>query len=195
VPIDRSNGWEAIAESIIGNAPRSTVGVTRVEAWTRALPAGAAVLDLGCGPGGPRSQCLHDAGLKVHAIDASPTLAEAYRHRFPRAKVACEAVEEMSCFDRTFDGVLAWGLMFLLPEETQRSLIGRVARALSQDGRFLFTAPAQACTWADLSTGRPSLSLGAEAYTRVLHGAGLAVLREYDDEGENHYYDAVKLAP
>jgi hypothetical protein len=52
--------------------------------------------------------------------------------------------------------------------------------------------PAQACTWNDLTTGRPSRSLGAAAYRAILAEAGLVLLAEYDDEGDNHYYDAAR---
>lgn len=104
----------------------------------------------------------------------------------------CEPVEESSFFGETFDGVLAWGLMFLLSPETQRALIHRVASVLKPGGKFLFTAPAQACTWDDLATGRQSLSLGANAYKTILADAGLTLLAEYDDEGENHYCDAFR---
>ena len=120
-------------------------------------------------------------------------MASAYQARFPLARVVCEPVEDSSFFDRMFDGVLAWGLMFLLPAETQRSLIHRVGTVMNAGGRFLFTAPFQVCTWADLSTHEPSLSLGRSAYISILADAGFKLIAEYTDEGENHYYDAVKV--
>ncbi|HMI63810.1 MAG TPA: class I SAM-dependent methyltransferase, partial [Puia sp.] len=45
--------------------------------------------------------------------------------------VACESVERSSFFNRSFDGVIAVGLMFLLSEETQRTLIPKMAAALN----------------------------------------------------------------
>jgi hypothetical protein len=80
----------------------------------------------------------------------------------------------------------------LLPAEVQRRVIARTARALRPGGRFLFTAPSPPCTWADLSTGRASRSLGAEAYRSALTRAGFAAVDEHDDEGDNHYYDAIR---
>jgi len=41
-------------------------------------------------------------------------------------------------------------------------------------------------------TGLESRSLGAEEYRSHLLAVGLSVLREHDDEGGNHYFDAVK---
>jgi hypothetical protein len=63
---------------------------------------------------------------------------------------------------------------------------------LKPGARFLFTAPAQVCEWSDNSTGRLSRSLGMDTYRAVLADAHLALVAEYEDEGENHYYDAVK---
>jgi hypothetical protein len=54
------------------------------------------------------------------------------------------------------------------------------------------TAPAQPLTWLDAMTDEESRSLGAETYRALLKDAGFLVAREYEDEGENHYYDAVK---
>ena len=46
-------------------------------------------------------------------------------------------VEASAFFDRTFDGVLAWGLLFLLTPAAQALVIEKVARALDPGGRFL----------------------------------------------------------
>jgi SAM-dependent methyltransferase len=135
---------------------------------------------------------LIDEGFVICGIDASPTLTATFRSRFPHAHVACETVEGSSFFGRTFDAVLAVGLIFLLPADAQRDLIRRVAQALKPGGRFLFTSPADDCTWTDVLTGRRSRSLGTEDYKVILGGAGLALLSEYLDEGDNHYYDARK---
>lgn len=186
-----SNGWEAVAADFIRDGRRSRVGVAVVADWVMQLPTGCSVLDLGCGPGVPRSEPLHARGV-VFAVDASPSLAHAYQERFPSAHVACEAAETSALFERQFDGVLAWGLLFLLPPETQREVIRRVGRAVTLGGRFLFTAPWQVATWTDHSTGRPSTSLGRDTYHEVLGSAGLTVVREHEDEGGNHYYESVK---
>lgn len=37
-------------------------------------------------------------------------------------------------------------------------------------------------------TGRKSFSLGADAYRKLASAAGLSVVDETEDEGENHYY-------
>lgn len=192
VASDLSNGWEAIADRLI--AVRSAVGAEVVRDWAHSLPAGGAVVDIGCGAGVPVSATLIDAGLQVFGIDASSTLLAAFRQRFPMARLACEAAEESGLFGRTFDGAVAIGLLFLLPPEGQRAVIGRVASALNPGGRFLFTAPRQRCEWTDILTGRPSRSLGFDTYERILGAVGMRVMATHVDEGENHYIDAERVA-
>jgi SAM-dependent methyltransferase len=189
---DSSHGWEGVAGHFLAYAPHSTIGVATVRQWAAGLPSAAAVLDLGCGPGGPRSAALQAAGLTLFGVDAAPTLAAAYATRFPTAHVACEAVEHSTFFQRQFEAALAWGLLFLLPPDTQLEVIHRVSSALRPGGRFLFTAPALACEWKDTSTGRPSLSLGRSVYEMALRQDGLQLRSTTLDEGENHYYDAIK---
>lgn len=106
--------------------------------------------------------------------------------------MVCEAVQDARFFDRTFDGVLAWGLMFLLSSEDQRRLIRRIAEILVPGDRLLFTSPAEPVVWNDAMTGLESRSLGGEEYRRLLSAVGLRVTSEYEDEGQNHYFDAGK---
>lgn len=188
IPEDRSNGYDAVWSEFVSIRTGSAVGVATVREWARELPRDAAVLDLGCGHGVPISQVLVDAGHAVYGVDSSHSMVAAFRARFPDAPAECATVEESAFFGRAFDGVVAWGLMFLLRPDAQAKLIHKVARALEPGGRFLFTAPRQACEWPDSLTGRKSESLGSEAYREILEAAGLVVVAEAEDEGENHYY-------
>lgn len=186
---DRSNGYESVAaQYIAGRGTGGTIGVRQVRDWAATLRAGGVVLDLGCGPGFPVTQVLIDAGFRVYGVDASPSMVAAFEARFPGVKVICEPVETSTFFRRTFDGVIAWGLLFLLRPAVQERVIRKVARALAPNGRFVFTAPRQASEWNDAMTGRPSVSLGAERYRRVVEAAGLVMIGETEDEGENRYY-------
>jgi SAM-dependent methyltransferase len=128
----------------------------------------------------------------VFGVDAAPSFVSAFRRNLPNTPVVCEAVQDSSFFDRIFDGVLGWGLIFLLSVEDQRRLIQRIAGILAPGGRLLFTSPAEPVVWSDAMTGLESRSLGAEEYRRHLSAVGISVTSEYEDEGENHYFDAVK---
>ena len=188
---DAANGYETAASDFISRRSPH-IGVATVRSWARSLPPGASILDLGCGHGVPITKALLDDRFEVFGIDASPTLTSSFRARFPCAQVRCEPVESSRLFDRAFDGVIAIGLMFLLSPQTQADLLRKAAAALNPGGRLLFTSPAQQCRWNDGLTGCESVSLGADTYKALLTSAGLTVVGEYVDEGENHYYDAVR---
>jgi len=191
---DKSNGYDEIAAIFISGRGRnhSGVGASVVTDWSQKLPDRATVLDLGCGNGVPISQALIERGFNVYGVDASARMVAAFRASFPTVPVECAAVEDSDFFGRTFDGVVAWGLFFLLDAEVQRRLIAKVAAVLPSGGRLLFTAPSESCSWADAMTGRTSISLGYEAYRKALEAEGMSLVGTRLDEGENHYYFAQK---
>lgn len=188
---DRSEGWDAVAETFM--TARSRAGAALVRSWAgHALPAATTILDLGCGSGKPIAEALVGDGFAVWGIDASPSLLAAYRNTVPGMPARCEAVQDSDFFARRFIGVVAIGLVFLLSEADQRTLLARVADVLEPGGRFLFSAPRQRCEWRDSLTRRVSRSLGVEAYAAQLGDHGLIVAQYLTDEGRNHYYDVVK---
>ena len=193
--VDRSNGYEAVAKDFLarrGSGRSTGVGVHAVRRWAQALPHGASVIDLGCGPGFPITEVLVAEGLNVFAVDAAPSFVEAFRRNLPNTPVVCATVQDSTFFDRTFDGALAWGLIFLLSPDDQRHLIQRIVDILVPGGRLLFTSCAEPVVWNDAMTGLESRSLGAEEYRRQLSAVGLSVTGEFEDEGQNHYYDVRK---
>jgi|ERR1035437_205402 SAM-dependent methyltransferase len=195
--MDRSNGYEEIAPEFLarrGSSRSTGIGVKEVRKWARTLPPGASVIDLGCGPGFPITEVLVAERLSTFGVDAAPSFVQAFRRNLPNTPVVCQSVQDSTFFDRTFDGVLAWGLIFLLSPEEQRRLIERIAGILAPGGRLLFTSPAEPIVWNDAMTGVESRSLGAEEYYRHLSAVGLSVTSEYEDEGQNHYFDAFKDA-
>lgn len=192
---DRSQGWEAVAGQLAAARSRAHIGADVVRGWAGQLEPRSAVVDIGCGSGEPVPDILAEAGHLLWGIDASPTLAAIYRARFPSSTVTCEAAEDSGLFGRQFDAAVAVGLLFLLPAESQRAIIARVGQALNPGGRFLFTAPRQACEWDDVLTGEKSLSLGHEAYRQALEAASMRLQECFTDEGENHYYSAIREGP
>jgi SAM-dependent methyltransferase len=193
--MDRSNGYERVSEEFLGRrgSGRSMgVGVDAVRKWARMLPCGGAIIDLGCGPGLPLTEVLVAEGLNAFGVDAAPSFVQAFQRNLPNTPVVCEAVQDSRFFDRTFDAVLAWGLIFLLGAEDQRRLIQRIAGILVPGGRLLFTSPAKPLVWNDAMTGLESRSLGAEEYSRQLLAVDISISNEYEDRDQNHYFDAFK---
>ena len=192
--IDESNGYDSIAETYIKGRGRAVngIGASTARTWARNFTAGSVILDLGCGTGIPVTKILVDAGLSAYAVDASPKMVKDFRQHFPNVPVACESVERSHFFDRRFDGIISVGLMFLLSEDVQRTLIPKMAAALNPGGRLLFTAPFDIVEWNDAMTDKPSRSLGAERYRALMSASGLSIMDELRDEGGNHYFSGIR---
>jgi cyclopropane fatty-acyl-phospholipid synthase-like methyltransferase len=195
--MDRSNGYEAVSREFLarrgsGSTRSTAIGVKEVRRWAKTLPRGSSVIDLGCGPGFPITAVLVEEGLDVFGVDAAPSFVAAFQRNLPGIPILCEAVQDSRFFARTFDAVLAVGLMFLLNAEDQHRLIESFAEMLVPRGRLLFTSTAKPRVWNDAMTGLESTSLGAEQYGKLLSAVDLLVAEEYEDIGESHYFDAVK---
>ena len=157
------------------------------------MPHGSSVLDAGCGRGFPITAVLIEEGLQVFAVDGAPSFVAAFQRNLPGVPIVCEPIQESGFFERTFDAVLAIGLIFLFKVEEQHHLVRRFAEILVPGGRLLFTAGAEPGAWNDAMTGLESISLGAEGYRKLLEGTGFSVENEYEDMGGNHYFDAFKM--
>jgi len=195
--MDLSNGYESVSEEFLARRGNSrtrsnAIGAKEVRKWAKTLPRGSSIIDLGCGPGFPITVVLVEEGLQVFGVDAAPSFVAAFQRNLPGIPIVCESVLESRLFDRTFDAVLSIGLMFLLKAEEQHRLIRRFADLLVPGGRLLFTATAEPYVGTDCMTELESISLGAEEYRKLLGAAGISVAEEYEDVGENHYFDAFK---
>ena len=192
--MDLSNGYESVSAEFLARRGSSktrshAIGVKEVREWAKTLPRGSSVIDLGCGPGFPITVVLVEEGLRVFGVDAAPSFVSAFQRNLPGTPIVCESVLESSFFDLTFDAVLSIGLMFLLKAEEQHRLIRRFADIVVPGGRVLFTSTAKPHVWTDVMTGLESISLGAEEYKKLLGAAGISVAEEYEDVGENHYFE------
>ncbi len=192
---DLSNGYEEFASEFIKARSRN-IGVSLVTEWTKKLPPNATVIDIGCGNGIPITNTLIDIGtgngINVFAIDASPFMVQAFSKQFPTIKAKCESVQQSDFFNERYDGVVAIGIMFLLSEPEQLTLIKKISTIIKKGGNFLFSAPTEKGNWKDVITGRESISLGKQAYTKALENAGFQLLGTMADEGGGNYYNAHK---
>jgi len=193
--MDETNGYERIASIFIKGRGQAVngIGKSSVRKWAQTLRVNSTVLDLGCGTGIPVTMVLIEEAMIVYGIDASPTMVRVFRQNFPHSPVACEAIEDSLFFSRKFDAIIAWGLMFLLPPQIQETVIQKAANALQNGGKFLFTATGKNNKWKDAMTDQLSISLDPGKYKELLTASGLALVDEFEDEGENHYFDAVRI--
>jgi SAM-dependent methyltransferase len=106
---------------------------TRLRRFLALLPAGGAVLELGCGAGNHSAEMLA-AGFAVRPTDGSPEMAEVASHRLGRP-VETMLFHELDAQD-AYDGVWASACLLHVPRDELTGILGRIHRALRSSGVF-----------------------------------------------------------
>jgi SAM-dependent methyltransferase len=143
------------------------------------LPAGASILDVGCGSGWPIGAALLERGYQVTGMDASPGLIAHAQATLPAGVWSVGDMRE-SLPPGPFDGVLAWHSLFHLSPDDQSRVLPKLAACVADRGRLMFTSGQAHGEIIGDWRGEPlyHASLGPEAYRALLADAGLRV--EYD---------------
>ncbi|MEM7400630.1 MAG: class I SAM-dependent methyltransferase [Pseudomonadota bacterium] len=187
--MDSALAYEKNAHDFLHQRDQSLIGVKVISEWAKKLQTGSSIIEIACGGGNPISKVLIETGLVVWAMDSSKTLISEFQSRFPNVPTKCERVQDSNFFNKKFDAVIAIGLIFLLPENEQTSLIKKVAKIMKPNGNFLFTAPIEMGAWKDANTGIECFSLGHDKYEELLEASGLQITDTFYDEGNNNYYE------
>jgi cyclopropane fatty-acyl-phospholipid synthase-like methyltransferase len=109
-------------------------------ALTRGLPAGATVLDLGCGAGVPVTSWLAER-FTVTGVDLSARQLALARENAPGATFLKADMGQVGFPPASFDAVVSLYAIIHLPREEQPALLARLARWLKPGGGFLATWP------------------------------------------------------
>jgi len=104
------------------------------ESFLAHVPAGGAVLDLGCGSGWAAAH-FAEQGFVVTAMDGSQGLADEARARYG-VDVIVQPFEKME-WENAFDGIWAWFTLMHAPRDTMDANLARVARAIKPGGQFM----------------------------------------------------------
>lgn len=103
------------------------------------VPAGASILDIGCGSGQPISRYLIEHGFDVVGVDSSPTLISLCRSRFPDQEWIVADMRTLSV-NRTFHGLIAWDSFFHLSHDHQRQMFSIFSRHSAAGAALMFTS-------------------------------------------------------
>jgi SAM-dependent methyltransferase len=142
-----------------------------------ALPAGASVLDIGCGGGSPVARHLVNNGCSVTGIDTSPTLISLCRERMPEQVWTIADMRSLA-LKRTFDGVLAWDSFFHLNPDDQRAMFEVFAAHAGASAVLMFNAGPAHGTAIGAYKGDPlyHASLDPDEYETLLVQSGFKIL-------------------
>jgi SAM-dependent methyltransferase len=149
----------------------------------RRLPAGAEVLDLGCGCGVPVARALVRAGFAVTGVDLSDVQIDRARGLVPEATFLRADASEVSFRPDSFDAVVSLYMLIHLPLAEQPPLIRRIRQWLRPGGILLATTGHTAWTGTEpdwLGGGAPMWwsHPDAAAYRGWFEAAGLDVLSQ-----------------
>jgi SAM-dependent methyltransferase len=117
------------------------------------LPAGARVVDLGCGSG-VFTNVLHRRGYKCAGVDLSPNLIAIARANFSGIEFRTGDIERLPFPDGSFDGALLSGVLHHLPERSRCA--AEVFRILRPGGKFVAFDPNRMNPFMYLYRDRPS---------------------------------------
>ena len=134
---------------------------------------GGRVLDLGCGAGDPIADYIARRGFEVVGVDASPSMLEIARERFPDGDWRRADMRELELSER-FDGVIAWNSFFhLMPD-----VLGRIARHMNAGAALMVTVGPRAGEVAGWVGGESIYhsSLAPDEYREILGEEGIEVL-------------------
>jgi SAM-dependent methyltransferase len=162
-------------------------GDTKYQAWLGELggriPAGGAVLDLGCGSGLPVARNLTEAGYRVTGVDISDVQIRRARQLIPQAEFVQADVMAVEFSPDSFAAVVSFFALIHLPLDDQLPLLKRVASWLRPGGLFVATTGYWAWTGTEenwLGSGAPMWWSHADvaAYRAWISQAGLSIERE-----------------
>jgi SAM-dependent methyltransferase len=158
------------------------------------LPAGAKILDLGCGCGVPADRWLAAHGYDVTGVDVSSVQIRRAKELVPDARFTCEDMSRVRFPPRSFDAVIALYSLIHVPLPEQQVVIRSIHTWLQPAGRLLAIVGAFAWTGTEddwLGSGAAMWWSQEEptTYVRWLSETGFEVLWNRfvpeDDGGHN----------
>ena len=148
--------------------------------FAQRLPAGARVLDLGCGPGVPSTRALAQR-FEVVGVDISAAQIELARTNVPEATFIHGDLTLIDLPEASLDGVTAFYSIAHVPREHHPRVFARIARWLVPGGLFLATLGAtDDPDWIGEWLGGPMFFSSHDADTNraLLRAAGFTLERD-----------------
>jgi cyclopropane fatty-acyl-phospholipid synthase-like methyltransferase len=191
-------GYDAITETYAAwtAATSDPARITWLERFAARLPDKAAVLELGCGQGGPSTAFLAERS-ELLGIDISAHQLDRARVNVPAATFELADMSDVVFDPGRFDGIVALYSIIHVPRERHALLFGRIATWLKAGGWFLASFGTEDDPGgSELWLGSPMYFSGFDAMTNLamLEDAGLRVadheivtLHEPPPEGDTRF--------
>lgn len=110
----------------------------QIEALFRALPAGASILDVGCGTG-EQLRLAESCGLTAVGVEPAPGMLEIARRNVPVARIEQGVATQLPFADAMFDAVIEIEVLRYLHRDELRQALHEARRVLKPSGQVLIT--------------------------------------------------------
>jgi 8-oxo-dGTP pyrophosphatase MutT (NUDIX family)/SAM-dependent methyltransferase len=188
-------GYDAISLAYRDDAGRphssSAEDVSKYAGWADELadllPAGARVIDLGCGSGVPGTRLLTERGLRVAGVDFSAVQLRRARRLVPAAGLIQADLAELRLRPASVDAAVSFYALIHMPLADQPPLLHRIASWLRPGGLLMATVGAERWQGTETYHGAEMFWEHADTatYLRWLGDAGLTPCwHRYVPEGE-----------
>jgi SAM-dependent methyltransferase len=140
------------------------------------IPSASSILDIGCGGGVPIAKYLIQCGFHLTGIDASATMVDLSRHRFPQHEWIVGDMRQMS-IGRKFQALVAWDSFFHLSHDHQRRMFSIFKQHAALGTALLFTSGPEHGEAIGSFEGEPlyHASLATSEYASLLDAIGFSV--------------------
>jgi ubiquinone/menaquinone biosynthesis C-methylase UbiE len=136
----QAEAFDAIGDRYDEAFPHKEGQIRAVEWLVRHVPAGARVLDLGCGTGLPTARQLADAGCAVVGVDLSNGMVELARRNVPEGEFHRADIADLRPGGPLdlgrFDAVTAFFSLLMLPRAEIPLALATIHRLLKPGGRL-----------------------------------------------------------
>jgi SAM-dependent methyltransferase len=132
-------GYDALSHRYRSDTEEPEPYATWLARLRERVPAGGAILDLGCGCGVPLARDLAAAGYEVTGVDLSAVQVERARRLVPAGRFLHADATQVEFPTSSFDAVVSLYALIHMPLDEQPSLLGRIGRWLRPGGWLLAT--------------------------------------------------------
>jgi 2-polyprenyl-3-methyl-5-hydroxy-6-metoxy-1,4-benzoquinol methylase len=112
-----------------------------VEKFLSAIPAGASILDVGCGAG-VKTRYLTNKGFKVSGIDFSENMIGIAKRESPDLSFEVMDIYDLDTYQKTFDGVFVQAVLLHIPKKDIKEVLLKLKNKVKINGLLYISVKA-----------------------------------------------------
>lgn len=116
--------------------------ISGVEKFVAMLPAGASVLDVGCGSGS-KTKYLHERGMRASGSDLSKKMIEIARHAVPECEFYVADMHDLSSVPGQFDALFLQASLLHIPKDEVDAVMEELKKKLKPGGLIYIAVKGQ----------------------------------------------------